>query len=105
MGGGKESKISEIGDNLVEISDLRISMQTRFERGTYSSEDRGRDEKIMESRDNAIELLFGRLEELRIKGEEPQLSKEEICLNDQRQEDEVIFSLIFYFSYGDGIHL
>lgn len=90
MGGGKGSKTSEIGDKLVEISDLRFSTQTRFERGNYSSADRTRDEKIVESRDNAIEIFLGRMEELRIADEEPQLSKEEISLNDQRQEDEVI---------------
>lgn len=94
MGGGKGSKASEIGDQFMESADSRFPTQTRFERGAYSSADRARDEKIVESRDNAIELLLGRLEELRIAGEELQLSKEERSLNDQRQDDEVIFSAL-----------
>ncbi|XP_028549549.1 E3 ubiquitin-protein ligase RNF14 [Dendrobium catenatum] len=106
MGGENKWKSSEIGelaaDNSLEnrnrlVADLDFST---FERGSSSSPDRKRDERRAELPDSAIEVALRRLEELRIKGEEPQLSEEEISFNDQRQEDEM---LALKAIYGDSV--
>ncbi|RRT66104.1 hypothetical protein B296_00025261 [Ensete ventricosum] len=40
-----------------------------------------------------LEAAIGRLDELRIGGEEPELSEEQIRVNDQMQEDELLINL------------
>ncbi|XP_020580780.1 E3 ubiquitin-protein ligase RNF14 [Phalaenopsis equestris] len=109
MGGRRGSKKSEGGEVAAShssenrscvVEDSGFSTQKRFEQGSSSSPDRERGERSVKSKDNGIEAALRRLEQLRIEGEEPQISREEISFNDQRQEDEM---LALEAIYGDSV--
>ncbi|KAK8926255.1 hypothetical protein KSP39_PZI018940 [Platanthera zijinensis] len=108
MGGGNGLKASEAGKFSVYHSfedrnsvdaDVGSSGQGSFGGGS-SSPGTERDQSIGESRDNVVEASLRRFEDLRIDGDESQLSKEQISSNDQRQEDEM---LALEAIYGDGV--
>lgn len=108
MRGGSGSKASEAEKLAVYHSfedrnsfdaDVGSSGQRSFDGGS-SSPGTERDQSIGESRDNIVEASLRRLEEIRIDGEDSQLSMEQISSNDQRQEDEM---LALEAIYGDGV--
>lgn len=57
-----------------------------------------------ESHDGADDLV-NRLEELRLRGDEPKLPEEQLSINEQLQEDEVIPRFFFYFYYFPSFFL
>ncbi|PKA53259.1 putative E3 ubiquitin-protein ligase ARI9 [Apostasia shenzhenica] len=101
MGGGRRSKTAVKGmlaaDQAPGESDCSVS---EVKTSSSSSPAREREERSGDGGDYGVEAAIRRLEELRIEGDGPVLSGEQISSNVQRQEDEM---LALEAIYGDSV--